>query len=99
MNVELIAIGTELLLGWTVNTNTAFLSRRLAELGVDCYHHVTVGDNPARLAEAVRAALGRSDCVVTCGGLGPTVDDITLPTLTKVAGRPLPARRRNWSRW
>ncbi|OGX41606.1 MAG: competence/damage-inducible protein A [Omnitrophica WOR_2 bacterium RIFCSPHIGHO2_02_FULL_68_15] len=89
MNVELIAIGTELLLGWTVNTNTAFLSRRLAELGVDCYHHVTVGDNPARLAEAVRAALGRSDCVVTCGGLGPTVDDITLPTLTKVAGRPL----------
>ena len=73
MNVELIAIGTELLLGWTVNTNTAFLSRRLAELGVDCYHHVTVGDNPARLAEAVRAALGRSDCVVTCGGLGPTV--------------------------
>ncbi len=89
MKTELIAVGTELLLGYTVNTNTAFLSRRLAELGVDCYHHVTVGDNPARLAEAVKAGLARADCVITCGGLGPTVDDITLPTLTKVAQRPL----------
>ena len=89
MKAELIAVGTELLLGYTVNTNTAFLSRRLAELGVDCYHHVTVGDNPARLTEAVKAGLHRADCVITCGGLGPTVDDITLPTLTKVAQRPL----------
>lgn len=89
MRAELIAIGTELLLGYTVNSNTAFLGRRLAELGISCYHHVTVGDNPGRLAEAVKAGLSRADCVITCGGLGPTVDDITLATLTKAAQRPL----------
>lgn len=89
MQAELIAIGTELLLGFTINSNQAFLARRLAELGVDCYHHLTVGDNPGRLAEAVATALKRADWVITCGGLGPTVDDITLPTLTKAAKRPL----------
>ncbi|MBI4227109.1 MAG: competence/damage-inducible protein A [Candidatus Omnitrophica bacterium] len=89
MRAELIAVGTELLLGYTVNSNTAFVGRRLAELGIACYHQVTVGDNPGRLAEAVKAGLARADCVITCGGLGPTVDDVTLATLTKVAQRPL----------
>jgi len=84
-----VAIGTELLLGFTVNSDTAFLGRRLAALGVDCYSHVTVGDNPMRLAEAIRTAFTRADWVITCGGLGPTVDDITLPTLAKTIGRPL----------
>lgn len=89
MRAELIAVGTELLLGFVVNSNTAFLARRLTELGVDCYHHLTVGDNPRRLAEAIVTGLRRSDWVITCGGLGPTVDDITLATLTRVATRPL----------
>jgi len=89
VQAELIAIGTELLLGFTVNSNTAFLARRLAELGVDCYHQVTVGDNPGRLARAVHLSLTRADWVITCGGLGPTVDDVTLPTLAKAAKRSL----------
>ncbi|MBI4314086.1 MAG: competence/damage-inducible protein A, partial [Candidatus Omnitrophica bacterium] len=89
MQAELIAVGTELLLGFTLNTNAAFLSRKLAELGVDCYHHVTVGDNPVRLKETLVGALKRSDCVITCGGLGPTVDDITLATIAKTLERPL----------
>src|SRR3989338_2555504 len=89
MRAELIAVGTELLLGHTVNSNTAFLGRRLAELGIDCYYHVTVGDNPWRLADAVKTGLRRADCVVTCGGLGPTIDDAPLPTLTKAARRAL----------
>lgn len=89
MQAELIAVGTELLLGYTINTNAAFLSRRLSELGIDCYHHLTVGDNPGRLSNAVQTSLGRADICVTCGGLGPTVDDVTLQTLTKVARRPL----------
>lgn len=89
MQAELIAVGTELLLGFTVNTNTAYLSRKLAEMGVDCYHQITVGDNPGRLKEAVAAALKRSDLVITCGGLGPTVDDITLATIAKTIGKPL----------
>lgn len=89
MKAELIAVGTELLLGYTVNTNAAFLARQLAALGVDCYYHLTVGDNPGRLADAVRLGLRRADWIITCGGLGPTVDDVTLPTLTKAAERPL----------
>lgn len=89
MNAELIAIGTELLLGYTVNSDTVYLSRVLAELGIDCYHHVTVGDNRQRLAEAIRTALSRADLVITCGGLGPTVDDVTLETIASVTGRRL----------
>ncbi len=89
MNAEVIAIGTELLLGFVVNTDTAFLGRVLAGLGIDCYHQVTVGDNPKRLSEAIRTALRRADLVITCGGLGPTVDDITLETLSQATGRPL----------
>ena len=86
MNAEVIAIGTELLLGYTVNDDAAHVSRALAGLGIHCYRHLTVGDNPARLAEAIRASLERADLVVTCGGLGPTVDDITLETIAAVTG-------------
>ncbi|MCM8794808.1 MAG: competence/damage-inducible protein A [Candidatus Omnitrophica bacterium] len=89
MDAEIIAIGTELLLGFTVNTDTVFLGRVLAENGINCYRQVTVGDNKQRLAEAIRTALGRADLVITCGGLGPTVDDITLETIAEVTGRPL----------
>ncbi len=93
MNAEMIAIGTELLLGFVVNTDTVFLGRALAEMGIDCYHQVTVGDNPERLAEAIRTALARADLVITCGGLGPTVDDITLETIARATGTQLTLNR------
>ena len=89
MNAEIISIGTELLLGHVINTNAAFLSEKLAEAGVDVYRHTTVGDNPARLTAAIMRALGRSDIVITSGGLGPTVDDITIETLARLIGRKL----------
>ena len=89
MNAEVIAIGTELLLGFVVNTDTAYLGRVLAGLGISCTRQVTVGDNPGRLAEAIQTALGRADLVITCGGLGPTVDDVTLETIRQATGRRL----------
>ncbi|MEI6863128.1 MAG: competence/damage-inducible protein A [Candidatus Omnitrophota bacterium] len=89
MNAEIISIGTELLLGHVVNTNAAFLSEKLAEAGVDVYRHTTVGDNPARLTAAIMRALGRSDIVITSGGLGPTVDDVTIETVAHLIGRKL----------
>lgn len=86
MNAEIICIGTELLLGDIINSNAAYLSQRLALLGIDVYHHSTVGDNPARLAAAIRLALSRSDIVITTGGLGPTVDDITTAVISDATG-------------
>lgn len=89
MNAEVISIGTELLLGHIINTNASFLSERLAEAGVDVYRHTTIGDNPMRLKTAILRALGRSDIVITSGGLGPTVDDITTETLADLIGKKL----------
>ncbi|MBE3596081.1 MAG: competence/damage-inducible protein A [Hydrogenibacillus sp.] len=86
---EIIAVGTELLLGQTVNTNATWLSRRLAEIGVDVFFHTAVGDNIARLRAALEAAAGRSDVVVICGGLGPTEDDVTREALALHLGRPV----------
>ena len=77
MVVELISVGTELLLGNIVNTNTQYLAEQCALLGLSMYHQVTVWDNRERLAEAVRIALGRYDVVILTGGLGPTEDDLT----------------------
>ncbi len=77
MRAELIAVGTELLLGSIANTDGAYLSRRLAEMGIDVLFHSVVGDNKQRLQNAVRLALSRSDIVILSGGLGPTTDDIT----------------------
>lgn len=83
MRAEIISIGTELLLGQVVNTNAAFISRELAAIGIEVYHHVTVGDNADRLTEAVKAAEERADLIVLSGGLGPTEDDITKQTLSR----------------
>lgn len=94
MRAEVIAIGTELLLGHIVNTNTAYLGHKLAELGIDVYYHTTVGDNPERLIETVKNSLARSDMVITCGGLGPTVDDITVQTLSELSGKRILLRNR-----
>lgn len=82
MKAEIISIGTELLLGQVVNTNAAYISRELASLGVEVYHHVTVGDNKDRLIEAVKTAEERVDLIVLSGGLGPTQDDITKKVLS-----------------
>jgi len=86
VRVELLAIGTELLLGDLTNTNAAWLGRRLAEIGVDVTTSVVVGDNAARIAEAVSAGLGRADAVLCTGGLGPTQDDLTRLGLASAAG-------------
>ena len=77
MNSEIIAVGTELLLGDIANTNAVYLSKRFAELGINVYRHTSVGDNLHRVKEAIADAFMRADIVVTTGGLGPTADDIT----------------------
>lgn len=89
MKAEIIAVGTELLLGQIVNTNAQYLSQELAELGLDVYFQTVVGDNMNRLAEAVRTASGRADVLILTGGLGPTQDDLTKEALAEVLGRTL----------
>lgn len=86
MVVELISVGTELLLGNIVNTNAAYLSERCAALGLSCYYQSTVGDNMERLCGAVRTALTRADIVILSGGLGPTADDLTKEAAADVLG-------------
>ena len=77
MKSEIIAVGTELLLGQVVNTNATFLSEQLADLGIDVYYQTVVGDNPDRLESLLQLAETRSDLIILCGGLGPTEDDLT----------------------
>ena len=88
-SAEILCVGTELLLGDIVNTNAAFLSSKLADLGINVYRHTSVGDNPERLRHALEAALLESDLVITSGGLGPTYDDLTKETVAAVFGREL----------
>lgn len=89
MRAEIISVGTELLLGQIVDTNAAYLSSLLPDLGIDLHYRVTVGDNSQRLAAALRKALSRSDIVFTIGGLGPTQDDLTKETVAQVVGDPM----------
>lgn len=89
MTVELICVGTELLLGNTVNTNAAFIAEKCAMLGLSMYYQSVVGDNPKRLEDQIRTAKERSDVVILSGGLGPTQDDLTKETAAKVMGRAL----------
>ena len=86
---EILCVGTELLLGDIVNTNAAFLSASLAELGIAVYHHTVVGDNPDRLRAALKEASERSDLILMSGGLGPTCDDLTKETTASFFGRRL----------
>ncbi len=86
-SAEILAIGTEMLLGDLVDTNTAWLSNRLAALGVSIYRHTTVGDNKQRIVAALLEAAARADLVLTTGGLGPTSDDLTNECLGLAAGR------------
>lgn len=89
MNAEIICVGTELLLGDTVNTNAADIGRELAHLGINVYHQAVVGDNAGRLKECVEEALSRSDIILLSGGLGPTYDDLTKETVAACFGRAL----------
>ena len=77
MITELISVGTEILLGNIVNTNSAYLSEKCAELGLSVYYQTVVGDNETRMRETIQTALDRSDIVILTGGLGPTEDDLT----------------------
>ena len=88
-NAEIITIGTELLLGQLVDSNTAVIARALAEIGVDVRRETSVGDNKASIAAAVSEAIGRADIVICAGGLGPTVDDMTREAVASAIGRPL----------
>ncbi|MBG9366938.1 competence/damage-inducible protein A [Streptococcus sp. NLN64] len=89
MKAEIIAVGTELLMGQIANTNAQFLSQELAGLGIGVYYHTVVGDNVERLTEVLRLAKERADWVILSGGLGPTEDDLTKQTLATFLGRDL----------
>lgn len=89
MIAEILAVGTELLMGQIANTNAQYLSKRLNEVGIGVYYHSVVGDNPARLKESLRLALSRADVVITTGGLGPTQDDLTKETIAEAMDRKL----------
>lgn len=89
MNAEIIAVGSELLLGQIVNTNAKFLSRQLADLGINVFYHTVVGDNPDRLKQAMKVAQDRADFILFTGGLGPTKDDLTKDTIAAQLGKTL----------
>ena len=86
MVVELISVGTEILMGNILNSNTQYLAEKCALLGLDQYYQVTVGDNYGRMMETVKRALDRSDIVILTGGLGPTEDDLTKRSLCRGHG-------------
>lgn len=98
MIAEIIAVGTELLLGDVQDTNSTYLSRQIAALGLAVHHRQTLGDNPARLRQAVLTALSRADIVVLCGGLGPTPDDLTKEIACEALGVPLALHEESLSR-
>ena len=86
MIAEILSVGTELLMGQIANTDAQFISRQLSHLGINIYHQTTVGDNPARVKEALALALSRADIVITTGGLGPTEDDLTKEMVAEYFG-------------
>ncbi len=83
MNAEILAVGSELLLGQITNTNAKFISNQLSELGINVYYHTVVGDNAKRLEEAITIAESRADLIIFSGGLGPTKDDLTKETIAR----------------
>ena len=87
VNAEIIAIGSELLLGQIVDTNSAWMAQRLAGIGVNLFYKTIVGDNAGRMREIISRALERSNVVITSGGIGPTEDDLTREIVAEVTGR------------
>lgn len=96
MIAEIVAIGTELLMGQIVNTDAQYLSRRLQSLGISVYYHTTVGDNPQRMRDTIALALSRSDVVITTGGLGPTQDDLSKEMAAELLGLPMRFDEDSW---
>ena len=88
-NAEIVAIGSELLLGQIIDTNSAWMAQRLSTLGINLFYKTVVGDNPGRMKEVIGQALDRSDLVITSGGLGPTQDDLTREIVAEATGRKL----------
>ena len=86
MKTAILTVGTEILFGQIVNTNAAYLSRELNNLGFDVMYHYSVGDNPKRLLELIHLAFRDCDMIITTGGLGPTQDDLTKETIAKAMG-------------
>lgn len=89
ISAEIISIGTEILLGEITDTNSVFLAKVLRDMGIDVYYMISVGDNKQRIADTVRTSLARADIVITCGGLGPTVDDMTRAGVAAATNREL----------
>jgi nicotinamide-nucleotide amidase len=89
MRAEIVTTGTELLLGQIDDTNATYLARQLRDLGIDLFFRTTVGDNERRIAQALEQAMARADLVITTGGLGPTVDDVTREAVARATGRRL----------
>ena len=89
MNAEIIAVGSELLLGQIANTNAKFISSQLSELGINVYYHSVIGDNGGRLKKAIEIAESRADLIIFSGGLGPTKDDLTKETIAEHLNVPL----------
>ena len=89
MKAEIIAVGTEVLMGDVINSNAAWVSRELAMLGIDVYHHITVGDNPERIQKVIAQSFERADVLIFTGGLGPTEDDLTVATIADYFHTPL----------
>ncbi|MEG1427367.1 MAG: competence/damage-inducible protein A [Oscillospiraceae bacterium] len=98
MNAEIISVGTELLLGKVVNTDTTIVAKELSGIGVNLLYAATIGDNPERLKKAVLDALGRSDLLITTGGLGPTTDDLTKEIVAQAAGKKLVRHEESYRR-
>jgi nicotinamide-nucleotide amidase len=89
VNAEIIAIGTEILLGEITDTNSVYIARMLRDIGLNLYYMTSVGDNEVRIADVIRTALSRAEVVITCGGLGPTVDDMTRQAVAAATQRGL----------
>ncbi|MFR2021424.1 MAG: molybdopterin-binding protein [Christensenellales bacterium] len=96
MIAEIVAIGTELLMGQIADSDAQMLSRELQSLGIAVYHHQVVGDNPQRMREALALALSRSDLVITTGGLGPTQDDLSKEIAAELLGLPMEFDPESW---
>ena len=89
MNAEIVAVGSELLLGQIVDTNSAWMAQQMADLGVNLFYKTVVGDNPDRMRYVLNQAISRSELVITSGGIGPTEDDLTREIVAQVTGRNL----------